>query len=300
MVWRISMWTQPYGEYFSATLQAAVHLGQDYSQNQRSGKNQPSKYVKQLFRTTGKRIKDHVGITGLSTADWNQPVWRQIISVVWWSCSYCETQILRCCVWEASVLQQSKLGKTKLNGIWRHVISKIWIESTGSWWNSSGTFSQDSQHWGVLDEIQKMMTESRAMQRKDHLHVNVQWHWRRLYCEFSQSYWVCSKIHARTLVVSGAWTRQEMVRNPCKQNWWAKTAEGMMVNFAESGQPVFRASSALERGELKSQGKGATSIHFNGKPEDIWKNPSTIWTNPESQCTKTRGNLFKLQYIGAI
>ena len=34
-----------------------------------------------------------------------------------------------------------------------------------------------------------------------------------------------------------------------------KTAKGMMLNFAESGHPVFRVSSALERGELKSKGK---------------------------------------------
>ena len=36
---------------------------------------------------------------------------------------------------------------------------------------------------------------------------------------------------------------------------WNKTAEGTMLNFAESGHPVFRASSALERGEFKSNGK---------------------------------------------
>ena len=43
---------------------------------------------------------------------------------------------------------------------------------------------------------------------------------------------------------------------------WDKTAEGMMLNFAESGHPVFRASSALERGALKSKGRGVKSIHF--------------------------------------
>ena len=30
---------------------------------------------------------------------------------------------------------------------------------------------------------------------------------------------------------------------------WDKTAEGMMLNFAESGHPVYRATIALERGE---------------------------------------------------
>ena len=43
-----------------------------------------------------------------------------------------------------------------------------------------------------------------------------------------------------------------MVRNPCQETGWRngkKTAEGMMLNFAESGHPVFRTSSFLERGE---------------------------------------------------
>ena len=43
----------------------------------------------------------------------------------------------------------------------------------------------------------------------------------------------------------------------------------MMLNFAESGQPIFRATSALERGELRSKGKGKKSIHFNGSEENI-------------------------------
>ena len=47
------------GFFMSVTLQAAVHLGRDYLQNLRSVKNQSSKSVKQLFRTTEKLIKDH-------------------------------------------------------------------------------------------------------------------------------------------------------------------------------------------------------------------------------------------------
>ena len=43
----------------------------------------------------------------------------------------------------------------------------------------------------------------------------------------------------------------------------------MMLDFAESGHPVFRATSAIERGELKSKGKGVKSIHFNGSDDTI-------------------------------
>ena len=63
--------------FTSVTLQAAVHLGQDYSQNLRSIQNQPSKCVEQFFRTTEKLIKDQVEITGLSTIDWNHLMWSE-------------------------------------------------------------------------------------------------------------------------------------------------------------------------------------------------------------------------------
>ena len=50
---------------------------------------------------------------------------------------------------------------------------------------------------------------------------------------------------------------------------WDRVAEDMLLHFAESGQPVFRASSVLERGELKSKWKGVKSIHFNGSDETV-------------------------------
>ena len=37
-----------------------------------------------------------------------------------------------------------------------------------------------------------------------------------------------------------------------------------MINFSESGHPVFRGSSALERGALRSKEKGKLSIHVCG------------------------------------
>ena len=43
----------------------------------------------------------------------------------------------------------------------------------------------------------------------------------------------------------------------------------MMFNFVESGHPEFRATVALERGELRSKGKGKKSIHFKGSDETV-------------------------------
>ena len=46
------------------------------------------------------------------------------------------------------------------------------------------------------------------------------------------------------------------------QGEWDKVAELMMIKFAESGHPVFRATSPLSRGTLLSKGGGKLSIHF--------------------------------------
>ena len=42
-----------------------------------------------------------------------------------------------------------------------------------------------------------------------------------------------------------------------------------MINFSESGHPVLRGSSAFERGDLKSKGKGRSTVHSNGSDETI-------------------------------
>ena len=46
------------------------------------------------------------------------------------------------------------------------------------------------------------------------------------------------------------------------QGEWDKVAELMIIKFGESGHPVFRATSPLSRGTLKSKGGGKLSIHF--------------------------------------
>ena len=43
---------------------------------------------------------------------------------------------------------------------------------------------------------------------------------------------------------------------------WDRVAEFMMIKFGESGHPVFRATSPLSRGTLKSRGGRKLSIHF--------------------------------------
>ena len=194
----------------------------------------------------------------------------------------------RCSVWRTWVTNQSKPVRTKLNGIWKIAISKIWTESMKNRWNSSGKYSQESQHWEFLKRFKKydwITVWTWVVQRNDHLHVNVQRH--------------CME---RTRKHRNVWENPGIVANYVRRfprgRWsflglgsekkgygtysdkpdgdWDTTAERMMLDFAESSHPIFRATSALERGEFKSKGKGNMSIHFTGSEENIELNLRTF------------------------
>ena len=46
------------------------------------------------------------------------------------------------------------------------------------------------------------------------------------------------------------------------QGIWDKKAEKMLLEFAEIGCPIFRATTPLSKGQLRSKGHGKLSIHF--------------------------------------
>ena len=51
---------------------------------------------------------------------------------------------------------------------------------------------------------------------------------------------------------------------------WDHIAEDMLLKFAESGHPIFRATTPLSRGQLKkSKGKGKLSIHFTADQDAV-------------------------------
>ena len=179
------MWTQLYEIIFiSVTLQAAVHLGKDYTENLRSTKNQPKKSLRQLFQVTERLITDQTKNTGLTTNDWQHPVSRDDFDN-WPSCSCvtAKTYVFSdsvLCLWVIST-EPVKAWESKIKWFlearyFKDLYRIDWEEMEFVWKNFPGFTTLR-----ILDEIQKMMTRSkvwtRATQRKDHLHVNVQWYW---------------------------------------------------------------------------------------------------------------------------
>ena len=53
------------------------------------------------------------------------------------------------------------------------------------------------------------------------------------------------------------------------QGAWDNIAEDMLLEFAESGHPIFRATTPLSRGQLNSKGRGKLSIHFTADQDTV-------------------------------
>ena len=78
------------------------------------------------------------------------------------------------------------------------------------------------------------------------------------------------------------------------QGEWDNMAEKMMLEFAESGRPIFRATSPLSRGQLKSKGHGKLSIHYCADLETIETifriiisvNQLSVFTEQSQKCVK--------------
>ena len=59
------------------------------------------------------------------------------------------------------------------------------------------------------------------------------------------------------------------IKEDSPQGIWDNIAEKMLTEFAESGCPIFRATTPLSSGQLRSKGHGKLSIHFAATQETI-------------------------------
>ena len=73
--------------------------------------------------------------------------------------------------------------------------------------------------------------------------------------------------HSLVLVLRKSGTLSVSEDSP--QGIWDNIAKSMLVEFAESGCPIFRATTPLSRGQLKSKGHGKLSIHCAADLETV-------------------------------
>ena len=72
-----------------------------------------------------------------------------------------------------------------------------------------------------------------------------------------------------SIIGPGSVKKWYSMKEDSPQGIWENNAEKMLLEFAESGCPIFRATTPLSRQQLKSKGHGKLSIHFAATQETI-------------------------------
>ena len=151
-----------------------------------------------------------------------------------------------------------------------------------SQWNSSGIYSQDSPHCSSCHKVQELL--SRLSVTPDNftgriifmsMFNDISWGSKDNERERELSAQLVSMSATRfspgkwSLLGLGSEIKWYSTHEYKPQGEWDRVAEQMMMEFSESGHPVFRATSPLSRGVLISKGGGKLSIHFCADSETI-------------------------------
>ena len=73
----------------------------------------------------------------------------------------------------------------------------------------------------------------------------------------------------RSFIGRGSGEEWYSISEDSPQGIWDKIAQRMLLEFAESGCPIFPATTPLSRGQLRSKGHGKLSIHIAATQETI-------------------------------
>ena len=188
-------------------------------------------------------------------------------------------------IFSNSVLCVGKMGDDP-SAAWKKRIQRIitsrnWIASTVCRRSSSGKCCQDSRRWTSSKRFKKLWKVHSVNLSSSTTGSSSCQCTTTLYGEKKGNTEKCVQIsitiakYARRFP-RGRWS---FLGPGSEKKWygtysekpdgiWDRTAEMMMLQLhTESGHPIFRASSAFKRGELRSKGHGKKSIHFNGSEE---------------------------------
>ena len=264
-------------------------LGKDHSDILHSTRNTDEKpIVKNLFEVSQRLIREQrLEFSGVSEISWGTSPWRRLSVVN-------DEEVINLskanvCVFSHSVLCLGRVRpfpesieewKTKLK----------WFKDSKQYRTLDTIYGEPMEFermifpgfttFQILFEIQTLMTdldcESEQIQGRILFMStcnDIVWEIRKTkeYVLPTPHLWL--NIQRSSLRVIGPWTRvrNEMERDRHFQAWSTmyRVARLMMIDFSESRHPIFRATSALERGTLISKRGGKLSIHFCGDCDPV-------------------------------
>ena len=270
--------------FMSSTLQASVFMGKNDSDNLHSIKNTEDLTMKQMFFDISEKLitEQSDEIYGISTINWEDSSLKYLSLVV-------DEEVISLLHTEVYVFLDSVLCLRKVN---ENPQSNSAWEDRLTWFKSSPEYRALDRidgdpmefEWNIFPGFTTLQLCSKVQELLSRLSVepekftgriifmsmfnDISWRSKdnRKECESSaQLVSLCAKRFAAgqwSFLGAGSEKKWYSTSEDSPQGEWDRIAEQMMLTFAESKHPVFRATSPVSRGTLKSKGGGKLLIHF--------------------------------------
>ena len=181
-----------------------------------------------------------------------------------------------CCVSERffNIPNPTKLGRTELQESDQRKATEIMMLSAESRLNSSRTSSKDSQRLQLCGKVNDLLSDLGQTPEIFTGRILFMSMFNDISCDRKDNKDECLKNAEFVKVLAGRfgigqWSfigpgseKKRYSSENSPQGARDNIAEKMLLEFAESGLPIFRATTPLSRGQLKSKGRGKLSIHF--------------------------------------
>ena len=271
-----------WGMFMAATMNAATFMGKNFLDIQNSIMNSTDLTLKKMFDITAKLVGEQEEINNLDNIHWGKNSWRQLSLIG--DETAINLQRTEVYVFSDSVLCLGKIHQhPESNEAWKKRIEGITTdqsyrdydgingEPTEFEWNIFPGFTT-LQLCGKVNDLLSDLGEAPETFTGRILFMSM---FIDISCDRKGNKEECLanarvvKVLAKKFGI-GQWS---FIGPGSEKKWysgeenspqgaWDHIADEMLLEFAESGHPIFRATTPLSRCILKSRGHGKLSIHF--------------------------------------
>ena len=278
-----------WGMFMAATMNAATFMGKNYSTMQNVVQNGEKITLKQMFDISAKLVAEQDEIPGLEKIGWEKHSWKQLSLIG--DETVINRQRTKVYIFSDSVLCLGRIHQNpESNEAWKKRIE--WITTDQSYRDFDRINGEPTEfEWGVFPGFTTLQLCGKVNDLLSDLGKTPETFTRRnlfmsmfndISCGTKDNEEECLA-HAKVVSLyarkfgTGQWSfidpssekKWYSMKEDSPQGIWDNIADEMLLEFAESGHPIFRATTPLSRGALKSKGHGKLSFHFAADHQTI-------------------------------
>ena len=266
----------------AATMNTATFMGKNFLDNQNSIKNSTDLTLKKMIDITVNLVGEQEEINNVDKIHWKNHSWKQLSLIG--DETVINLQRTKVYVFSDSVLCLGRVHQhPESNEAWKTRIE--WIITDKSYRDSDGINGEPTEfEWNIFPGFKTLQLCGKVNDLLSDLGETPETFTGRILfmsmfndisCDRKGNKEECLanarvvkvlgkkfSIGQRSFIGPGSEKKWYSEEENSPQGAWDHIEDEMLLEFAESGHPIFRATTPLSRGILKSKGHGKLSIHF--------------------------------------